>query len=40
MTDNQFKDECRAWDVNKIVFEPSNWKTFSPMMCARGDATA
>lgn len=32
MADPAFMDEARAWDVNEIVFQPGNWKTFSPMM--------
>lgn len=32
MADPAFMDECRGWDVNEIVFQASNWKTFSPMM--------
>ena len=25
-------EEGRGWNVNEIVFQASNWKTFSPMM--------
>ena len=32
MDDEAFKDECRGWDVNAVVFAPANWGTFSPMM--------
>jgi len=32
MADPKFMDECRGWDVNEIVFQGANWKTFSPMM--------
>mgnify|MGYP001036357688 FL=1 len=32
MTDNQFKDECRAWDVNEAVFGPNMWPTYQPIL--------
>jgi len=32
MDDPAFMDECRGWNVNEIVFQGANWKTFSPMM--------
>ena len=32
MDDEAFKDECRGWDVNAVVFAPANWGTYSPMM--------
>ena len=32
MDDEAFKEECRGWDVNAVVFAPSNWPTYSPIM--------
>ena len=32
MSDEAFKEECRGWDVNAVVFAPSNWPAYSPMM--------
>ena len=32
LADPAFMDECRGWDVNEIVFQGSNWKTFGAMM--------
>ena len=32
MADPAFQDEARGWNVNEIVFQPANWKTFAPMM--------
>ena len=32
MDDEAFKEECRGWDVNTVVFAPSNWPTYSPIM--------
>jgi len=32
MNDPAFFDEARGWDVNEIVFQPPNWKTFGGMM--------
>jgi len=32
MSDEEFKEECRGWDVNAVVFAPPNWPTYSPMM--------
>eukprot|EP00908_Phaeocystis_cordata_P011239 Transcript_22089.p1 GENE.Transcript_22089~~Transcript_22089.p1 ORF type:complete len:376 (-),score=139.09 Transcript_22089:73-1104(-) len=32
MDDEAFKQECRGWDVNAVVFAPANWGTFSPIM--------
>ena len=32
MTDNQFKDECRAWDVNEAVFGANMWPTYQPIL--------
>mmetsp|Transcript_30864 Transcript_30864/g.67601 ORF Transcript_30864/g.67601 Transcript_30864/m.67601 type:complete len:345 (-) Transcript_30864:494-1528(-) len=32
MPDEAFKDECRGWDVNEIVFVPQNWEAYAPMM--------
>lgn len=32
MTDPQFMEECRGWDVNEVVFQEGNWKAFSGMM--------
>ena len=28
LTENQFKDECRAWGVNEIVMKPNFWKNY------------
>eukprot|EP00965_Chrysotila_dentata_P227864 6196264-Pleurochrysis_carterae.AAC.1 len=30
MPDEAFKDECRGWDVNEIVFVPQNWEVGPP----------
>jgi len=32
MADPAFKEECKGWDVNEIVFVDANWKTFGGMM--------
>jgi surfactin synthase thioesterase subunit len=32
MDDEGFKTEARTWDVNEVVFQPHNWKTFEKMM--------
>jgi len=32
MADPAFKEECRGWDVNEIIFQESNWKAFNGMM--------
>ena len=32
MADPAFMDEARGWNVNEIVFQAANWKTFAPMM--------
>lgn len=30
----QFKEECRGWDVNELVFSPAMWGTYHPLMRA------
>ena len=32
-----FREECRGWDVNEIVFSAAMWGTYQPLM--RGDFT-
>ena len=32
MSDEAFKEECRGWDVNAVVFAPPNWPTYSAIM--------
>ena len=32
MSDEGFKEECRGWDVNTVVFAPPNWPTYSKIM--------
>lgn len=32
MNDDAFKEECKGWNVNEIVFQEPNWKTFGGMM--------
>jgi surfactin synthase thioesterase subunit len=32
MSDPQFFEEARGWNVNEILFQDSNWKTFGGMM--------
>jgi len=34
MTGPEFMDEARGWDVNEVVFQPSMWELYSPMMRA------
>lgn len=29
-----FQEECRAWDVNEVVFLPAMWSAFEPLMRA------
>ena len=29
-----FKEECRAWDVNEVVFSAAMWSAFKPLMRA------
>ena len=31
---NGVQDECRAWDINNIIFEPSMWTMYQPMLRA------
>ena len=32
MSDQKFKDECRAWDVNEAVFGPNMWSTYKTIL--------
>jgi len=32
MTDDQFKEECKGWDVNEIALVPANFKIYGPLM--------
>ncbi|EFN56084.1 hypothetical protein CHLNCDRAFT_145599 [Chlorella variabilis] len=34
LDEEQFKDECRGWDVNELVFSPALWGTYQPLMRA------
>ena len=34
MKDPEFKEECRKWNVNEIIFEGSNWQASSREMGA------
>ena len=29
-----FQEECRAWDVNEVVFSAAMWSAFEPLMRA------
>ena len=32
LSDEKFKDECRAWDVNEAVFGPNMWRTYKTIL--------
>lgn len=37
LDEGAFREECRGWDVNEIVFSAAMWGTYQPLM--RGDFT-
>jgi surfactin synthase thioesterase subunit len=32
MSDAEFMEECRGWNVNEVLFQGNNWKAFGGMM--------
>ncbi|PRW20885.1 Monothiol glutaredoxin- chloroplastic [Chlorella sorokiniana] len=34
LDEEQFKEECRGWDVNELVFSAALWGTYQPLMRA------
>ena len=32
MADGPFRDECRGWSINEVVFGEGTWKIYGPMM--------
>lgn len=32
MADEAFKEECRGWSINEVVFTEGTWKVYGPMM--------
>ncbi|GMH38250.1 hypothetical protein BSKO_06134 [Bryopsis sp. KO-2023] len=37
LNDEEFKDECRCWDINEVVFSKGMWEMYQPML--RSDFT-
>lgn len=34
LNDEQFKDECRGWDISEVVFSAAMWPTYHPLLRA------
>ena len=32
MGDDAFKDECRTWDINEVIFQPSMWAVYKGLL--------
>ena len=32
MGEDAFKDECRTWDINEVIFQPSMWKVYEGLL--------
>ena len=34
LNEEEFKDECRGWDISEVVFSPAMWPTYQPLLRA------
>ena len=32
MGEDAFKDECRTWDINEVIFQPSMWAVYKGLL--------
>jgi medium-chain acyl-[acyl-carrier-protein] hydrolase len=34
LNEEEFKEECRGWDISELVFTPAMWPTYQPLLRA------